>query len=41
MNFLVVGNGFDLDHDLPTEYGDFLEFVKVFKRVNISSETIY
>ncbi len=26
MNILVIGNGFDLAHGLPTKYGDFLEF---------------
>ena len=28
MNILVVGNGFDLAHGLPTSYKDFLEFIK-------------
>ncbi|MBV7271639.1 bacteriophage abortive infection AbiH family protein [Clostridiaceae bacterium UIB06] len=28
MNILVVGNGFDLAHGLPTKYSDFLEFAK-------------
>ena len=23
MNILVIGNGFDLAHGLPTKYGDF------------------
>lgn len=32
MNILVIGNGFDLAHGLPTRYTDFLEFVKVIKR---------
>ena len=27
MNLLVVGNGFDLAHGLPTRYSDFLEFL--------------
>ena len=26
MNILVIGNGFDLAHGLPTKYGNFLEF---------------
>ncbi len=26
MNILVIGNGFDIAHDLPTTYTDFLEF---------------
>ena len=33
MNILVIGNGFDLAHGLPTRYGDFLEFVKVIRQV--------
>ena len=28
MNILVIGNGFDLSHDLPTKYTQFLEFCK-------------
>ncbi|WP_081647088.1 AbiH family protein [Butyrivibrio sp. NC2007] len=28
MNFLIVGNGFDLAHKLPTSYTDFLFFLK-------------
>lgn len=31
MNILVVGNGFDLAHGLPTRYSDFLNFIKEFK----------
>lgn len=31
MDILVVGNGFDLAHGLPTRYWDFMEFVLVFK----------
>lgn len=30
MNILVIGNGFDLAHGMPTRYTDFLEFVKEF-----------
>lgn len=26
MNILILGNGFDLAHHLPTSYKDFLEF---------------
>lgn len=33
MNILVIGNGFDLAHGLPTKYGNFLEFVKVIRQV--------
>ena len=32
MNILVIGNGFDLAHGLPTKYTHFLEFVKVIKQ---------
>lgn len=31
MNILVIGNGFDLAHGLPTTYKDFLDYVHVFK----------
>lgn len=31
MNILLIGNGFDLAHGLPTKYTDFLEFVKKIK----------
>lgn len=27
MEILLIGNGFDLEHDLPTHYKDFLDFV--------------
>lgn len=30
MNILVIGNGFDLAHGLPTRYDDFLTFVEEF-----------
>lgn len=33
MNILVVGNGFDLAHGLPTKYTDFLNFLKVIKQI--------
>lgn len=32
MNILVIGNGFDLAHGLPTKYTDFLEFIKSIKQ---------
>ena len=28
MKILMIGNGFDLEHELPTKYTHFLEFVK-------------
>lgn len=31
MNILIIGNGFDLAHGLPTKYWDFLMFVKCIK----------
>lgn len=34
MNILVLGNGFDLAHGLPTKYTDFLEWVKAIERLN-------
>lgn len=34
MNILVIGNGFDLAHGLPTKYTDFLEFVKIINSIN-------
>ncbi len=37
MNILVIGNGFDLAHGLPTKYQDFLEFIAFFKKKFISN----
>lgn len=28
MNLLIIGNGFDLTHELPTSYGNFLEYCR-------------
>ncbi|WP_195979888.1 AbiH family protein [Clostridium butyricum] len=33
MNILLIGNGFDLAHKLPTKYTDFLNFIKVIKEI--------
>lgn len=33
MNILVIGNGFDLAHGLPTRYTDFLNWVKEIKKI--------
>ncbi len=33
MNILLIGNGFDLAHYLPTKYPDFLEYTKVIKQI--------
>ena len=32
MNILVVGNGFDIAHGLPTKYGDFLAFLRHYNQ---------
>ena len=32
MNILVLGNGFDLVHGLPTRYTDFLEWIKKYQQ---------
>lgn len=34
MKILVIGNGFDLAHGLPTKYSDFLEFLSLIKRMS-------
>lgn len=33
MNMLIIGNGFDLAHGLPTQYKDFLKFVNVVNAI--------
>ena len=47
-SLLIIGNGFDLAHDLETGYGDFLdqleyysEFYKYIKREELSNFSIY
>lgn len=30
MNILVIGNGFDLAHELNTQYKEFLEVIDIF-----------
>mgnify|MGYP004649932091 CR=1 FL=1 len=37
MNILVIGNGFDLAHGLPTSYMNFLEFIEKYKEYNDDS----
>lgn len=34
MNILIIGNGFDLEHGLPTKYTDFLKFIKQVEILN-------
>lgn len=36
MNILIIGNGFDLAHKLPTKYGQFLDFIKFINDLVIS-----
>lgn len=36
MNILLIGNGFDLAHGLPTTYKDFLKVVEIFKQCFVS-----
>jgi hypothetical protein len=33
MKILVIGNGFDLEHGLPTKYKDFLDFIKTINEI--------
>lgn len=37
MNILIIGNGFDLAHHLPTQYSYFLDFLKACKEPNDST----
>ena len=41
MNIIVIGNGFDIAHNLPTKYTDFLEFVKVIRYILNTKDTNY
>lgn len=34
MNILIIGNGFDLAHDLPTSYSDVLNFLQKIERTS-------
>lgn len=38
MNVLVIGNGFDLTHGLPTRYDDFLTFIDEFIKYRVTNE---
>lgn len=40
MNILVIGNGFDIEHGIPSSYKNFLDFVGIFKNVYCYRETI-
>ena len=41
MNILIIGNGFDLAHRLPTEYGDFLNFCERARRIYTFRENAF
>lgn len=36
MEILILGNGFDLEHNLPTQYRDFLVFVKEYIQIALN-----
>lgn len=36
MNILIIGNGFDLAHGLPTKYEHFLKYIKAFERLKLT-----
>lgn len=40
MNILLIGNGFDLAHKLPTQYKDFLDFCKKIEEIFVNAEEI-
>ena len=40
MNILVIGNGFDLAHGLPTKYGDFLDFCERVREIYTYDEEV-
>ena len=39
MEILLIGNGFDLEHDLPTSYPDFLKFCEKARRIYTYDES--
>lgn len=40
MKILMIGNGFDLEHDLPTSYGSFLEFCNMIHNFETYDKTL-
>lgn len=40
MKILVIGNGFDLEHGLPTQYKDFLDFMQGIKLLSSKANII-
>lgn len=37
----MIGNGFDLEHYLPTKYTQFLEFVKKYRYAYLSANSVH
>ena len=35
MNILIIGNGFDIAHKLPTQYRDFLNLCSIATRIEV------
>ena len=33
MNILVIGNGFDIEHGIPSSYKNFLDFIRAYRIV--------
>lgn len=40
MNILIIGNGFDIAHGIPSSYKNFLDFVGIFKSIYEYRQTI-
>ncbi|MBO6291089.1 MAG: hypothetical protein J6N51_02345 [Selenomonas sp.] len=40
MNVLIIGNGFDLAHNLPTSYMDFMNYLDFCHAVNVNPEIL-
>ena len=40
MEILLIGNGFDLEHNLPTSYPDFLKFCEKARRIYTYDEKV-
>ncbi|EPK5973081.1 AbiH family protein, partial [Acinetobacter baumannii] len=41
MNILIIGNGFDLSHFLPTKYDHFMEVMKHIQNFSKPNENMY
>ena len=41
MNILIIGNGFDLAHKLPTSYKDFLNYIKQINTEAQDKDNVY